>query len=77
MVFVAALVAPSLLAACTVEPNVRDAGSARHALDVAHESRSASDFRAWAPRSDSRASDARLSSPRGEGRSSRRDVRAR
>jgi hypothetical protein len=63
MVLVAALVAPSLLAACNFEPNPRDPWSVRHTLDVAHESRAASD--------------ARASSVRADARSSRRDAHAR
>jgi hypothetical protein len=63
MVLVAALVAPSLLAACNFEPSARDPWSARHGLDTIHESRSAAD--------------ARLSSPHADARSSRRDAHAR
>jgi hypothetical protein len=63
MVIVAALVAPSFLAACNFEPNARDPWSARHMLDTSHDSRSASD--------------ARVSSPHADVRSGRRDARPR
>jgi hypothetical protein len=54
MILVAALVAPSILAACNFEPGVRDPWSARHAMEVEHDRHSSADVRTSSARADAR-----------------------
>ena len=55
MILVAALVAPSILAACNFEPSVRDPWSARHGLEADHDRHSSGDARASSSHADARA----------------------